>query len=307
MCFPRAKLGHFVWLVWGMGFLGTAFLGAGLADTLPPIWMPATGTAITSWNDVTDGNGFYTLSLPFEFNFLGNSYTSATLASNGLIYFSPPSVNPPTTPQPQPYPNPGSLFTQGSWPLIAPAWYDIQAISGSGSILVDTMQNQVVITYLDVASYVPPSGPVPASDLATFQVTLDSNGTIIFAYSALNSVGANNTLVGSDEAIAGVTGARGASDPGSLDLSVLADTAGFRYNSSGSTVYQAIDNNPGDNSNLAGLDLIFTPQAGLTWQVTSEYAGQPAPEPATLFEMAVAALPLMLWRRYKRGLSGGSL
>ncbi len=302
MCFPRAKFGHFVWLIWGMGFLGT-----GLADTLPPIWMPATGTPITSWNDVTNGIGFSTLSLPFEFNFLGNTYTSATLASNGLIYFSPPSVDPPTTPQPQPYPNPGSLFTQGSWPLIAPAWYDIQAISGSGSILVDTLQNQVVITYLDVASYVPPVGSVPSSDLATFQVTLDSNGTIVFGYSALNAVGSSNTLVGSDDAVVGVTGARGAANPGSLDLSVLANNPGFLYNSSGSTVYQTIDNNPNDNSNLAGLDLIFTPQAGLTWQVTSDSAVAPAAEPATLLEMAFAALPLLVRRVYRRSLSGGVL
>src|ERR1700733_10640248 len=165
------------------GYCG--FAGIALADTLPPIWFPATGTTvttITSWADQSSGVGFYTLTLPFEFSFLGNDYTSAILSSNGSIYFSPPSTTPPTTPQPQASP---TLFTQGAWPRIAPAWYDIQDISGSGSVLVDMLSDRVVITFQDVASYALPGGPAP-SDLATFQVSLDRDGSIIFAYQGLN-------------------------------------------------------------------------------------------------------------------------
>ncbi len=283
------------------GFCG--FAGISQASTLPPIWFPAAGTPITSWNDEVSGVGLYTLNFPFQFSFLGTNYTSATLSSNGSIYFSPPSTAPPTTPQPQAS---ASLFTQGAWPRIAPAWYDIQDIDGSGSMLgsivtnqvfVDTLPDRVVITFLNVASYVPPVGPVVASDLATFQVSLDSDGSIIFAYQQLNSLATGNSLVGSQQAIAGVTGGMGATDPGSLDLSLLARTPGYVYTSTGSTVYQQIVNNPTpDNSNLAGLDLIFTPQAGLTWKVTSDFPGDPAPEPATLAEITLSALTLLIWR-----------
>jgi hypothetical protein len=271
------------------------FTGIGLADTLPPIWFPATGTAITSWDDQALGVGFYTLSIPFGFNFLGNDYTSAILSSNGLIYFSPPSTTPPTTPQPQASP---SGFTQGVWPLIAPAWYNIQDISGSGSVLVDTMSDRVVITFEQVSSYALPGGAAP-SDLATFQVSLDRDGSIIFAYQALNSIGMNNTLVGSNQAIVGVTGGLGAPDP-SVNLAGvggLALSPGFVYTSTDSTVYQTINNLPTpDGSQFAGLDLIFTPQVGLTWRVTSDFPGDPAPEPSTLLEITLSAATLLIWR-----------
>jgi hypothetical protein len=97
-------------------------------------------------------------------------------------------------------------------------------------------------------------------------------------------------------AIAGITSGLGAADPGSLDLSVLARAPqGFSYLTSSSTVYQAISNNPPDNSQLAGLDLTFAP-VGLEWRVTSDYTGAPAPEPATSFEITLSAMTLLLWR-----------
>jgi hypothetical protein len=275
------------------------FAGIALADTLPPVWFPATGTAVTSWSNEASGVGFYTFSIPFQFNFLGTNYTSATLSSNGLIYFSPPGVS--ITPQPQAS---SSGFRQGAWPLIAPAWYDIQDIDGAGSLLgttvtnqvfVDALSNQVVITFQAVASIGPPV-PLVASDLATFQVSLDSDGSIIFAYKALNSLGSAGTLAGQQEAIIGVTPGVGAADPGSLDLSSAARIPGYVYTSTGSTVYQAIDANPPDGSNLAGLDLIFTPEAGLTWKVTSNFPGDPAPEPSTLIEITFSAVTLLIWR-----------
>jgi hypothetical protein len=298
MHFIKTKHRLFVLFAGCWGFAGIA-----LANTLPPVWFPATGTPITSWSDEASGVGFYTLNFPFQFNFLGVNYTSATLSSNGSIYFSPQSTPPPTTPQLQAS---ASLFTQGAWPRIAPAWYDIQDIDGSGSVFVETLSNQVVITFEDVASYVPPAGPVLASDLATFQVILNSDGSIIFAYQALNSLSSGSTLVGSQQAIVGVTSGMGAADPGSLDLSVLARSPEYVYTSAGSTVYQAINNNQIDNSNLGGLDLIFTPQAGLTWKVTSDYPGDPAPEPSTLLEITFSAVTLLLWRgriktRFRRG------
>jgi hypothetical protein len=285
MRFTKTKHRLFVLCAGCWGFAGIVS-----ASTLPPIWFPAEGTQITSWSDETNGVGLYTLNFPFQFKFLGINYTSATLSSNGSIYFSP-SGAPAVNPQPQAS---SSLFLQGAWPRIAPAWYDIQDIDGSGSVYLNLLPNQVLVTFMNVASCAPPvCAPAPASDLATFQVSLNSDGSIIFGYQALNSIGTANTFVGSSQAIIGVTGGMGATDA-SVNLSSGALSPTFDYISPGSTVYQAI--NPSDGSNLAGLDLIFKPQAGLTWQVTSDFPGHPAPEPSTLAEITLSAMTLLIWR-----------
>ncbi len=267
-----------------------AFARIAVADTLPPIWTSAVGTPITSWNTGNADGGLATIYFPntFVFPLFGQDYTSVTVSSDGSLYFGgAPNNSQPDATVP--------LLLQGL-PRIAPAWYDIAGIEGNGAVLVNMLPGQAVITWEDVASYQPAFGSVPASNLATFQVTLDSNGTVIFAYEALNALRGVNSLVGSSQAIVGITDGFGAADPGSLDLSKLAETPGFSYTSSSNTIYQLIDNNPPDNSNLAGLDLIFTPQTGVGWTVTS-YTPTSTPEPSTLAETAIAALALLVWRR----------
>jgi hypothetical protein len=291
MRFTRTKHRLFVLCA---GFCG--FTGIALANTLPPIWFPtAAATQITSWTDVTNGVGLYQLpTFSFQFNFLGINYTSATLSSNGLIYLDTPATapTPPAAPQAQPT---ASLFLQQPWPSIAPAWYGIQDIDQTGeSVLVQELSNQVVITFMSVGSY---PGPVAPSDAATFQVSLDSDGSIIFAYQNLNSIGINNPLLGSSQAIVGVTGGFGASDSSTTLSGTGASpvyTPGFLYTSPDGTVYQNVVY--GDNSNFAGLDLIFTPETGPTWQVTSDFPGDPSPEPATLLEITASAVALYAWR-----------
>ncbi|MGA2712580.1 MAG: hypothetical protein ABSG41_05690 [Bryobacteraceae bacterium] len=269
----------------------------GMADSMPPIWIPAVGNPIASWNSGIANEGLATIYFPstFVFPLFGETYTSATVSSNGSIYFG----GAPGDSQPLAI---VSELLQG-FPRIAPAWYNIEAIDGNGSILVSMLPGQVVFTWEDVASFVPlPGQSVPPQNLATFQVILDGNGTVIFAYQAFNSLnplttGVDNSLVGSPQAIVGITDGYGASDPGSLDLSSIAKPAGFSYTSASNTIYQAIDNNPPDNSNLAGLDLIFTPAADGGWTVTSAYNSDAAPEPATFAEMALSAFVLAAWWR----------
>ena len=278
--------------------LGFAHLA--LAGTIPPIWTLPSGTPITSWDSVDSGVGLKTINFPSDFVFplFGQEYTSATISSNGSIYFD----SAPNSSQPQ---DSVSALLQGL-PRIAPAWYDTNAISGSGSILVQSLSGQLVFTWDNISSYAPPAGQtVPASDLATFQLTLDSSGNIIFAYQAFNSLnpansGVVNSLVGSQQAIVGITDGYGASDPGSENLSGLAIAAGFSQTTTSNTIYQLVNNNPPDNSNFAGLDLILSPESQAGWQVTSEYtssdgtAGDPiTPEPATDVEMILAALALV--------------
>jgi hypothetical protein len=275
-----------------------------MADSVPPIWIPAVGTPIVSWDSGNADDGLKTVYFPSDFVFplFGEDYTSATVSSNGSIYFG----GVPGNSQPQAT---VSQLLQGL-PRIAPAWYNINAIDGNGSILVGMLPDQAVFTFQNVASYAPPAGQsVPSQNLATFQVTLDSNGTVIFGYQALNSgnptiTGVVNSLVGSEQAIVGITDGFGASDPGSVDLSSLAMSNGFSYASTSNTIYQLIGNNPPDNSNLAGLDLIFTPVTGAGWNVTSAFTSNnglssqsSVPEPATFAEMALSAFVLFAWWR----------
>jgi hypothetical protein len=287
-----------------LGILG--FAGLCFADSIPPIWIPAVGTPITSWNSGNADDGLATIYFPstFVFPLFGEDYTSATVSSNGTLYFGGAPAN-------APFQATVSGLTQGGYATIAPAWYNNDAIDGNGSILVNMLPGQVVITFDNVASYAPqPGQSVPSQNLATFQVTLDSDGTVIFAYQALNSLnpattGVVNSLVGSQQAIVGISDGFGATDPGSVDLSSLATANGFSYASTSNTIYQLSNNNPPDNSNLAGLDLIFTPTTGVGWNVTSEYnsdggttgVGPIAPEPATFAEMALSALVLFVWWR----------
>jgi hypothetical protein len=316
MRFTKTKHRLFVLCAGCWGFTGVA-----LADSLPPVWIPAAGTPITSWDSEVSGTGLKTVYFPtgFEFTLFGVSYDSAIVSSNGSIYFIPngqPTPPLPATPQPTAS---GNQFLQGL-PRIAPAWYNTQAIDGTGTILSEMLPGEAVFTFENIASYIPlPGQSVAPSNLATFQVTLSldnnpvhTNGSVTFAYDTFNSLnqattGVANSLVGSQLAIAGITSGLGAPNPGSVDLSGMARSPNFSYSSTSSTIYQAIINNPTpDNSQLGGLDLFFTP-VGLHWTVTSAYVGEPAPEPSTPIEITLSALTLLIWRSRSKARFRGSL
>jgi hypothetical protein len=262
------------------------FARLAVADSIPPIWTSSFGSAITSWDSIDAGGGWTTIDLGFEFPLFGVDYTSAILSSNGSIYFGGSPGNS------EPQASASGLYQPG-YATIAPAWYntDVIGATGTGSILVNKTADRVVITFDGVA---PDAAPVP-QNLATFQVTLDSDGTVIFAYEALNSLAPATTdsLTGSSQAIVGVSDGFGDQGSGSVDLS----STGFSYTGASNTIYQLIDNNPPDNTNLAGLDLVFNPVIGLGgvqdgWSV---YSG--VPEPATFVELGPASLVLLAWWR----------
>jgi hypothetical protein len=284
------------------------FAGFGRAESVPPNWISPTGTPLTSWGPTDAGGGLATIGLGFAFPLFGDDYTSATLSSNGALYFggAPGSSEPQAT---------VSGLSQGGYATIAPAWYgtDVIGAGGAGSIYVDTLPGQLVVTFDGVASL--PGQSASSSNLATFQVTLDSDGTVIFAYEAFNSLssaatGVDNSLGGSQQAIVGISDGFGDSNPACLTFpwcfkSSSAMSNGYSYTSASDTIYELINNNPADNSNLAGLDLIFTPVSGAGWNVTSAYNSSGGtgntdpivPEPATFAEMALSALVLLAWWR----------
>jgi hypothetical protein len=287
-------------LVVAVGTFSGIFAGSAAASALPPIWIPAVGTPITSWDSQSSGVGLKTVYFPstFTFSLFGETYTSVTVSSNGSLYFdSTPAATQPQATVP--------LLLQGL-PRIAAAWYSTDVIDGNGAVYYNMVAGQAVFTFDDVAGAPPPQQSAPPSSLATFQLILDSDGTIILAYDSLNSLdpastGVVNSLVGSSQAIIGVTDGYGATNPGSTDLSGLGETPGFSLTTTSNTVYQLIGNNPPDNSNLAGLDLIFTPAVSGGWIVTSEFPSTSAlpsgvPEPRTLVQMFLALSAFMSWR-----------
>lgn len=255
-----------------------------LATNIPPIWENAFGNALISSSDTVNDQ---TVNLPFNFSLYGHSYSTASVSSKGYISFGGSAGA-------QPDAN-ASQFLQGI-PRIAPAWYDVDVQDSGGTILYNSFSDHVVITYLDVSSYAPPPGlSVEPSNLATYQVTLYQNGDVVFGYEAFNTMdstvtGVPGSLLGTQQAIVGISPGFGIADPGSKDLlSSIASAPGFAFTPSGTPVYQMVAS--GDNTNLAGLNLIFTPTAVTHWTVTGIPSQSAiAPEPGTAEFLLIGVL-----------------
>lgn len=263
---------------------------------IPPIWENAFGNAlISSANAVTDT----TVNLPFNFTLYGQSYSTASVSSKGYVTFggnagAEPDAN-------------ASQFLQGI-PRIAPAWYDVDVQDSGGVILYNSFSDHVVITYLDVSSYAPPpSLSVVPSNLSTYQVTLYQNGMVVFGYEAFNTLNPNLTgvpssLLGTQQAIVGISPGYGVADPGSSNFqSSIAASPGFAFAPAATAVYQMIAS--GDNTNLAGLNLVFTPTSVTHWTVTELPAlSVVAPEPGTASFVFLGFLTFFVirWRSARR-------
>lgn len=308
-----------------LGFVQVA--AATTITALPPIWSTAPEAAITSWTSGNADDGWTTFNLPFLFPLFGTDYSSVVVSSNGWLTFGgvPGNGEPQAS---QPMATVAAMMS--GFPIIAPAWYSIvpTATTPNGEILTTLLTSQgtsagtteAVFTWQGVASYMPQGGQsVPQSNLATFQVILSSNGDVTFAYQSLNALagtGVTNSLVGSPQAIVGISEAEGDTAPASINLSGGATSSGLNFSTSTNTtntetIYQVINNNPADGSNFAGLDLLFTPQevsqgnnVTWAWQVNSEYnpdgttSQGTIPEPATVAEISLGVVALMvLWRR----------
>ena len=262
--------------------------------TLPPVWESAFGSPLISSNLAASDKS---VNLPFSFVLFGETYTSASVSSKGYVTFGGNAGAQPTPGSPQ--------FVQGI-PRIAPAWYDIDVVNSGGTIFFNSFDHRAVFTFLDVGSYAPPPGFSPeASNLATFQLQIYDDGTIVFGYAAFNSLDPNvtgevNTLLGSPLALAGITPGFGGTDPGSTDLqSAIESAPGFAYTTANSTIYQKIMNDPATGTNFAGLNLIFTPNQVTGWVITATpdaAALTGAPEPNTGWFAGFAGAVILLGR-----------
>ena len=142
------------------------------------VWqdISTTGTALASVSSTDDG--FEVITLPFVFDFYGESFTQAFVSANGYLTFGNGASNHSPTNLPS-----------GSAPyrLVAGLFKDLLP-SAAGMIYWQSFSDRVVIQYDDVRAY---SG----TDRYTFQIELRENGKVKFNYLNLDA-GLQNVIVG---------------------------------------------------------------------------------------------------------------
>ncbi|MBI3944100.1 MAG: DUF11 domain-containing protein, partial [Chloroflexi bacterium] len=137
----------------------------------------STGTSISPLGDDTS-HGPYPLG--FTFNFYGKSYSNFYVSDNGFISFLPITATYSTAQQ---LPSPSAPRT-----LLAPFWTDLNPGS-SGQIFYQTLDNQqLVVSFVGVQRF---GGTGTAY---TFQVIVNSNGTIYYQYGPLTGSLAQGTV-----------------------------------------------------------------------------------------------------------------
>lgn len=124
------------------------------------------------------------VSLPFNFSFFGEDKNTVKISSNGFLTFG----------------SNGTDFTNNSIPnttdpddFIAPFWDDLNPGAG-GSIYYhhDVVENQFIVQYQDVPRF------AEGGNL-TFEVILDSDGSILYQYDELNGT-LNSATIGIENA-----------------------------------------------------------------------------------------------------------
>lgn len=153
--------------------------GTKLNLTAAPAVNPKTNPAPDPGDDA-----YIAQDLGFSFSFYGASFTNVAVSSNGFLAFRPASV-PQATFDLEAVDSGESLAKfQTSVPRIAPYWHDLDASAavtqGSSGIYIRKDADRVVITWNNIRDF--PNDPTTDNGVHRFQVTLFSNGRIVFAY-----------------------------------------------------------------------------------------------------------------------------
>lgn len=132
--------------------------------------------------------------LGFNFNYFGTLYSTVYVTSNGNLVFKPANADSGFDLDAVDTSNSLTTFRVGS-PRICPYWHDLDArtatTGGANGVYLRRDSDRVVVTYNNVRDF-----PNSSTDngIHTFQVTLFSDGRILFTYQSIQLT--TNALVG---------------------------------------------------------------------------------------------------------------
>lgn len=213
------------------------------------------------------------LTLPFSFQFYGQSYTMICVSPNGLAYF----VNSGSTfcasqSQLGDFANTDltSTAVPGDLPAIAPYWSDLSfAPAGAGAVYYQTVgtspNRQFVIEWYNAAS------PTGAFSPVTFEAILnETSNNIVFQYQTVN-LGKGNAQSNGGQATVGIRNTGGNTNNQALqwsfDSAVLSNSYAILFTAPSATA--------------TSVNIIATSPSGIP--VTIDNASTPTPTPATVY------------------------
>ncbi|MBO9662684.1 hypothetical protein [Dokdonella sp.] len=208
-----------------------AACGGGFID------ISGTGTALDLWND-----GAEAVTMPFSFNFYGNTSNQICIANNGFILFGTASC-----PLGGYYDNLPLPTADLPVPLIAPLWDDFD--STSGGVFHATQgtapNRKFIVEWHQRAHYDGASN----TDTATFEVVFDeATGTLSFhyldvAYTAIGAVEGGDPA-NCDDGICATIGLQADStlaSPFSFNQASIGDGTGIEWNARAPAIFTASD------------------------------------------------------------------
>lgn len=186
-------------------FVGTASAIYTRSAPAPITYTPLTTTPLT----LTGDDAAQTVTLPFSFNYLGTSYTSINICTNGFANFGTVSTS---------FSNPNLFTTAAPFNVLAPWWDDLNvdasaavraAASGTAPNRVFTIQFENVLDFWNA--------PPATARRLNFQIRLyETSNVIEFVYGPTNgqpastsstaSIGIKGGVGGPGDFIDGVTG-----------------------------------------------------------------------------------------------------
>ncbi len=159
--------------------------GAGGPDTFGYSWIDSNemNGPVYSWIDISTTGTALSLNdddyteetLPFSFEFYGNTYNSIYVGSNGLLSFGTGTTNYEDTHIPN------SEFPNN---IICPLWNDLKPTGTIwGTVYSQTINGNYVVQYENVSHW---DSSTP-TDPVTFEVVLYPNGSILFQYESVGT------------------------------------------------------------------------------------------------------------------------
>ncbi|HKE03640.1 MAG TPA: hypothetical protein VKE91_06255 [Blastocatellia bacterium] len=146
---------------------------------------PAVNPKIAINPNVEPGDDAYILKdFGFNFNFFGASFSSVAISSNGNLTFRPASISQDAFDQ-------GAVSSiaslgefQRGLPRIAPYWHDLDAraaqTAGGAGVFLRQLPDRTMVTWNNIRDF--PNDPSIDKGVHRFQVTLFSDGRILFTY-----------------------------------------------------------------------------------------------------------------------------